>query len=93
MKTPVSKNITQHKKNENWTERRRPVQALHSSHLSKQYGDLASIKLELATLQRDAFIADTKTRTERDEIEFELKKKSLELDIEIKKMQLKKMFN
>jgi len=74
------------------TRRRRPsTMALNSSHISKQYSDLAEIKMELAKLQLIAQKEEMAVKQEQNKIEFELRKKSLELDIELKKAQLKRL--
>ncbi|GLV33254.1 hypothetical protein CBL_08422 [Carabus blaptoides fortunei] len=70
-----------------------PSKAIYSSHLAEQYSKLATIKLDLAEMQRDAFKEELAIKQERENIEFELKKRSLELDIELKQIQLKKMLN
>ncbi|GLV33257.1 hypothetical protein CBL_08425 [Carabus blaptoides fortunei] len=70
-----------------------PSTAIYSGHLGEQYSKLATIKLELAEMQRDAFKEDLAIKQERENIEFELKKRSSELDIELKQIQLKKMLN
>ncbi|XP_018392759.1 PREDICTED: uncharacterized protein LOC108771855 [Cyphomyrmex costatus] len=74
------------------TRRRRPsTMALNSSHISKQYSDLAEIKMELAKLQLIAQKEEMAVKQKQNEFEFELRKKSLELDIELKKAQLKRL--
>lgn len=58
------------------TRRRRPSTiALNSSHISKQYSDLAEIKMELAKLQLIAQKEEMAVRQQQNKIEFELKKK------------------
>ncbi|XP_063904544.1 uncharacterized protein LOC135142113 [Zophobas morio] len=68
--------------------RRRPtITALHSSHLSKTYDELATKKMELVEAQLEG----QKHDEERKQVEFLLRKQILELDIEIKKEQLRKL--
>ena len=68
--------------------RRRPtITALHSSHLSKAYDELATKKMELVEAQLEG----QKHDEERKQVEFLLRKQILELDIEIKKEQLRKL--
>jgi len=58
--------------------RRRPsTMALNSSHISKQYSDLAKIKMELAKLQLIAQKEEMAVKQEQNKIEFELRKKIL----------------
>lgn len=58
------------------TRRRRPSTiALNSSHISKQYSDLAEIKMELAKLQLIAQKKEMAIKQQQNKIEFELKKK------------------
>ncbi|XP_063913816.1 uncharacterized protein LOC135130375 [Zophobas morio] len=75
--------------------RRRPtLQALHSSHISKMYDELAKKKLQLADVQLEEMkiqLEERKKETERRKTEFALKKEAMELDIAIKKEQLKKL--
>lgn len=65
--------------------------ALSSSHISKQYSDLAEIKMELAKLQLIAIKKELIAKQKQNEMEFELRKESLELDIQLKQAQLRKL--
>lgn len=56
-------------------QRRPSTMALHSSHISKQYADLAEIKMELAQLQLTALKAEMAAKEKQNEMEFFLKKK------------------
>ncbi|GLV41746.1 hypothetical protein CBL_12035 [Carabus blaptoides fortunei] len=94
LKTPVSKKLRSLQPE--WKNCRRPrtsTNVIYSSHIAEQYSKLATIKLELAEMQRDAFKEELAIKQERENIEFELKKRSIELDIELKQIQLKKMLN
>lgn len=73
-------------------QRRRPVlKDLTSSNISKQYSDLAEIKLQLAQTQLKALQGDIGKKKEREEIEFKLKIKILELDLKTKEAQFNKI--
>ncbi|KMQ89640.1 myb sant-like dna-binding domain-containing protein 3 protein [Lasius niger] len=72
-------------------QRRPSTMALHSSHISKQYSDLAEIKMELGKLQLIALKEEMTAKQKLNEMEFELKKKSLDLDIQLKQAQLRKL--
>lgn len=61
-------------------QRRSSTIAFHSSHISKQYNDLAEIKMEFATLQLIAIKEKIAAKQKQNKMEFELKKKNLELD-------------
>jgi len=72
-------------------QRRPSTMGLNSSHISKQYSDLAEIKMELAQLQLTALKTEIVAKQKQNEMEFVLKKTSLELDIQLKQEQLKKI--
>lgn len=97
LKVTKTKNVLENKENENLLQtttrrQRRPsTMALHSSHISKQYSDLAEIKMELGKLQLIALREEMAAKQKLNEMEFELKKKSLDLDIQLKQTQLRKL--
>lgn len=79
-----------------WHERRRPIAStLHTSTISKQYTDLAGVKMEIAILD----LASAKRKVELDDERraqaLELQKLQMEgakLDIDIKKAKLDKLY-
>lgn len=73
-------NVSENKENKNLLrttrrQRRPSTMALHSSHISKQYSDLAEIKMELRHLQLTALKEEMAAKQKLNEMEFELKKK------------------
>ncbi|EFN76487.1 hypothetical protein EAI_03339 [Harpegnathos saltator] len=90
-------NTSENKENESnlcqsTARQRKPlIMALNNFHISKQYSDLAQVKLELTKLQLIAIKEEMETKNKQNKIEFELKKESLELDIKLKQAQLRKL--
>lgn len=97
LKVSKKVNLSEYKENDpnllqtTTRQRKSSTMALNSSHISKQYSDLAEIKMELAQLQLTALKAEIAAKQKQSEMEFLLKKKNLELDIQLKQEQLKKI--
>lgn len=62
--------------------RRRAVQALHSSHLSKKYTDLIDMKTKYFEIQLEVLKSEVATKKEREALEFEWKKKIADKELE-----------
>nr|CAH7741828.1 unnamed protein product [Callosobruchus chinensis] len=69
----------------NWTTRRRPkVQQLPSSKLAEEYLELAKVKIDLFTKEKESLV----NRERREEELLNLKKRKLQLDIRLTEMEL-----